>query len=363
MGRSICRRSASLTRVPLICLIGSIAFVGVGCCVGPLPMLPPPSADVSALNIETLPATADAYHHVPTIVTLPSGELLAAWVAGERELADDTRIVFSRRSAGPAGTWSAAATLADTPDRPDANPVLFRDDAGRLHLYYASMFGATFCESLILTRVSDDDGATWSPDRIAVPAVCTLLKNKPIILANGVWLMPAYVEATYASQFFASLDRGATWFALGPPLLSLPWNNLQPAVVQLADGSLLAHMRTVSGAGFTWEARSCDGIVWRPLPRVDLPNPGSGLDLIRLSTGHLVVAYNDSPTARTPLVVALSADEGRTWLPPKTLASGPGRFAYPSLVESADGMIHCVFSADTATIRHAQFNRAWLEAP
>jgi predicted neuraminidase len=92
------------------------------------------------------------------------------------------------------------------------------------------------------------------------------------------------------------------------------------------------------------------------------PNPNSGIDLIRLRNGHLVLAFNDSPRCRTPLRIALSQDEGCTWACVRTLEDGDGEFSYPALLQTRDGLVHCVYTYRRETIRHAQFSEQWLMA-
>lgn len=342
--------------LPPLFLFLAIAAALVGCSApSPLPADPSPPS----FALELIPTAGDPYNHTSSIAALPDGTLLTAWTTGQRELAEDTHIVLARKPNG--GAWESPVTVADTPDKPDANCVLFLDDRGRLQLLHSSMFANTFCTSTVMRQTSDDAGATWSAETPAIPAVCVLLRNKPIVLDHGRWLLPAYIEATYQSQFFFSLDRGATWLPNSAPILTLPYGNLQPAVIQRSNGSLFALARSAAGAGYSWEGKSHDGAAWLMQPRNDVPNPGSGLDMIKLSTGHLVVAFNDSATERTPLVVSVSADEGQTWSSPRTIEDGPPQLSYPSLAEGPDGLIHCTYSYRLEAIKHAAFNRAWAE--
>jgi predicted neuraminidase len=222
------------------------------------------------------------------------------------------------------------------------------------------MFGDTFCEGRVLARTSEDAGLSWTSDHPVFDATCVMIRNRPIVLRGGRWLMPAYVEAFYASQFWASDDGGNTWMS-GQPMVTLPNNNLQPAVVELADGSLLSLMRADGPDRSTWEGRSHDcGRTWSLQPRPDLPNPDSGLDLLRLSTGELVVAYNPSADQRRPLAVAFSTDDGHTWSAPRLIAEGPPQLSYPSFAAGPDGTIHVVYSDRLTAIGHVAFNRAWL---
>jgi predicted neuraminidase len=239
--------------------------------------------------------------------------------------------------------------------------VLFTPSPSQVFLYHVEMFGATFCQGSVVVQSSVDDGHSWSAPRLSLDAACIMVRNQPIVTTAGRWILPAYIQSIYQSQFWLSDDEGATWRPAAP-LFSLP-NNLQPAVAELCDGSLLALMRTAEG-GPTWQGRSGDGgETWSLCPHPDLPNPNSGIDLLRLAGGELILAYNHSTAERTPLVVRLSLDEGESWLPPKVVEEGDPQLSYPGLTQSADGLIHLVYTHRLENIQHAEFNLAWVLAP
>ncbi len=322
----------------------------------------PPSVEAPRFATGPIPTDPSRYpyNHAASIVELPNGDLFTAWGAGSRELGPDTVILASRRRAGQQA-WSPPVVVADRPDHANANPVLFVDRAGTVHLFHVEMFGPTFCLGTVVVQTSNDDATTWSLPRSAFDAICVMVRNKPIITRGGRWILPAYIQAVYQSQFWLSDDNGDHWRST-PARLTVP-NNLQPAVVELADGSLFALARTSSEGHSLWQARSTDaGQTWSLCPRPDLPNPNSGIDLLRLAGGDLVLAYNNSPTERTPLAAALSTDQGRTWLPARNIETGPGQLSYPSIAQSSDGTIHVVYSHRLTHIQHAEFNRAWLLA-
>jgi predicted neuraminidase len=290
---------------------------------------------------------------------MPGGDLLTVWGAGSDELAADTQILASRRNAA-GGEWSSPVVVADRPGFADANPVLFVDPDGGVSLFHVEMFGDSFCLGRVVVRTSSDAGRTFGPPRQAFDAVCTMVRNHPIVTRSGRWVLPAYQQAIYQSQFWTSDDAGQSWQAT-PPLLTLGNNNLQPAVVELADGSLFALMRSAGGRGAAWEGRSTDcGRSWRLAERPDLPNPNSGLELIRLSTGELLLFHNPDQRLRTPLSVSLSSDDGRSWASPRTIEDGPPQLSYPSAIQARDGTIHVVYSRRLERIQHAEFNLGWL---
>jgi predicted neuraminidase len=95
-----------------------------------------------------------------------------------------------------------------------------------------------------------------------------------------------------------------------------------------------------------------------PTPTV-LPNPNSGIDLLRLQSGRLLLAFNNSKTVRTPLNVAL-AEEDESWGWIQTIEDEPGEFSYPTLVQSDEGQIHMAYTYQREHIQHACFTEAWL---
>ena len=82
--------------------------------------------------------------------------------------------------------------------------------------------------------------------------------------------------------------------------------------------------------------------------------------MIRLANGHLALIYNDSSTERRPLLIALSADEGRTWPYRKILKEGDDTYSYPFAVQGPDGMIHLLYSLNRDKIMHITLNEAWV---
>ncbi len=136
--------------------------------------------------------------------------------------------------------------------------------------------------------------------------------------------------------------------------------NLQPAAVQLSGNHLLAFCRRggdyePGNDGNVVRTESLDGgRTWSPGIETEFPNPNAAVELIRLRNGHLLFVYNNSANDRTPLTAAISTDGGKSFPHKRNVAEGPGDFAYPSAVESQDGLIHITYTSDERTvIRHA----------
>ncbi len=94
--------------------------------------------------------------HGPTVVELPNGDLLSAWFQGSGERwADDVRIMGSRLKKGDT-IWSETFLMADTPEFPDINPVLFMDTKDRLWLMWYPVLANQWETSIPKYRISED---------------------------------------------------------------------------------------------------------------------------------------------------------------------------------------------------------------
>ena len=135
--------------------------------------------------------------------------------------------------------------------------------------------------------------------------------------------------------------------------------------MQLSDDFLIAYCRRGGNYepvkdGYLIRAESRDGgRTWSEGKDSEFPNPNAAVDFLKLKNGHLLLVYNDSMDHRTPLTVALSTDQGKTFPHRRHLAEGPGDFAYPTAIQTQDGQIHITFTSDERTvIRHAIFEES-----
>ncbi|HID89858.1 MAG TPA: hypothetical protein EYP52_09165 [Anaerolineae bacterium] len=139
---------------------------------------------------------------------------------------------------------------------------------------------------------------------------------------------------------------------------------MQPTVLRRNDGTLVAYMRENGPSKRIRVSESSDdGMTWGPVGATDLPNPGSGLDGVRLANGHWVLVYNDTTEGRHRLAVSLSDDEGRTWKWTRHLEKhATGSYHYPAVIQGRDGTIHVVYSyfvAGGKSMKHVAINEAW----
>jgi predicted neuraminidase len=294
--------------------------------------------------------------HASTVLQLSGGDILAAWFGGSWEGNPDVAIWMARRTA--AG-WQKPFVVAATWNVPLWNPTLFRRPDGRVLLFYKE--GKTIPQWRTMVKYSDDNGQTFSEARQMLsgdsldrgPA-----KNKCILLSNGNIAAPGSTEPAegelWDSFVDISKDGGETWH-LGPfiPVRRIDhhaanqvyhpkqcWGRglIQPTLWESQPGHIHALMRSSSAAIF--RSDSVDGgATWSCAYNTGLPNNNSGIDVVKLSGGALVLVSN--PVARdwgprTPLIISCSDDNGQTWQKICTLEDTQGEYSYPAVVSSGD---------------------------
>jgi predicted neuraminidase len=385
-----------------------------------------PKPEPAFHRTENLFAPEPWHNHGSCLVELPDGQLLACWFhgSGERK-ADDVKIEGARgHRSRTLNRWSARFTLADTPGYPDTNPALFLDPQGRLWLLYPTILANLWESALMKVHVSRDFQGPGVPRwersevlhvrpgpefeqtvRRTLPgleqtaAAAThwtdetrrevneyldamrqhtddklyrrlgwMTRAHPQVVGGNRLLVPLYHDGFSFSLMAFSDDQGAHW-RTSTPLIG--GGNIQPSVVQRNDGHLVAYMRD-NGAPpkRLLMAESRDrGETWAEVQDSEIPNPGSGAEVIRLADGSWLYVGNDTEDGRHRLALWLSPDEGRTWPWRRAVESEPvggGKsFSYPSAIQTRDGRLHVTYSAHSAQggcIRHVEVNRAWVQA-
>jgi predicted neuraminidase len=315
------------------------------------------------------------YKHPACMEELANGDLYLVYYGGEGEYAAGTAVFGARRERGTS-VWSTPRPIARDPIRPLGNGVIWRAPDGLVWLFYVVRDGATWSTSRIQFKTSDDDARTWSDGSVLSLEPGTMVRNRPIVLDDGSYLLPAYKETggdpevvgpESASMVFRFDPKSHAWSEGGR--IKSTRGNIQPAIVQLADRSLLAYCRRGGGylhdeVGHVIRSTSRDGgRTWEPGVDSSFPNPNAAVELIRLRSGSLLLVHNPSMNARTPLTVALSEDEGKTWPYRRNVAEGAGDFAYPSAFQAGDGSVHLVFTSHGRTVvNHAVFGEDWVRS-
>jgi predicted neuraminidase len=212
-------------------------------------------------------------------------------------------------------------------------------------------------------------------------------KNKAVIVDKTRMIIPLYSDGFSFSLMAITDDGGQTW-QFSEPLVGA--GNIQPSIAMKADGTLVAYMRDNGPPPKRLHiSQSKDkGLTWSLVTDSELPNPGSGADVVTLQNGHWALAYNDTESGRHSLAVSISTDEGKTWqytrhlerdMRDRQLATSS---SYPSIIQGrprflgdklapaeAGGTLHVVYSyhhndrnsGPNKTIKYVRFNEAWVQ--
>lgn len=229
---------------------------------------------------------------------------------------------------------------------------LMRMQNGDLGLFYFIRHG--FHNGKAWLRRSADEGGSWQEPVCCVPACGYYVTNndRVVRLENGRLIVPAAFHRTlygsgvekyrFSSRatafFYYSDDDGASWQESSPVSLAASGSltGLQePGVLELANGMLYGWART--DLGCQYEMFSSDsGQTWTPASPSFFTSPRSPLSIKRdPGTGNLLAVWNPVPEyltrpvqpvwngGRTPLVCAISPDDGRSWQEPLVLEDDP----------------------------------------
>jgi predicted neuraminidase len=282
--------------------------------------------------------------HASTLAETQDG-LVAAWFGGDHEGAKDVAIYASRRISDH---WSEPEKIADGAGHPCWNPVLFQPTNGPLLLFYK--VADRIQDWVGMMKTSPDGGRTWSAPRPLPPGILGPIKNKPIQLSDGSILCGSSEEdGCWRVHFECTKDLGLTWTRTSA-VNDATIGAIQPSLLPLGDRSLRAVGRTQQGRLFAIDSLD-EGQTWGVMRLLDVPNPNSGTDAIRLRDGRYLLVYNDTPHGRTPLNVAISSD-GEHWKRVLDLETKPGEYSYPAVIQTRDGKVHITYTWQRRRIRH-----------
>lgn len=412
-------------RLPFLCALALSFFCSVS-------LAPAAQSERPFHSAELLFPLEHWHNHSSCIVEAPNGDLLVCWFHGSGERQADDVIVEGARKRKGEKTWSPRFTMADTPGYPDTNCTMFVDPQNRLWLLWPTILANEWHTALMKYKISskwNGNGApVWDlqevlhvtpgqefPDTVnkamdrlqkstalsaeypseTIDAYIARLRKTagdklyrrlgwmtrahPFVLDGKRLIVPLYSDGFSFSLMAITDDWGKTW-RTSTPLVG--GGNIQPSIARRKDGSLYTLMRDNGPAPkrlHQSESRD-NGETWSEVTDSNLPNPGSGAEIIGLRNGHWALIYNDTERGRHSLAVSISDDEGKTWKWTRHLeldAPGPeaGSYHYPTILQARDGSLHASYSYHIhqskaqkdpqgkpmhKAIKHAHFNEAWV---
>ncbi|MFN0170101.1 MAG: exo-alpha-sialidase [Bryobacteraceae bacterium] len=328
------------------------------------------------------PANLFGFNHAPNVIVLPDGRLFAVWFSGPFEASVHQSVIGSY-SADQGRTWTRPEVMSDFPRRSDFDPALLSDgkrvwlffSAGRWNRYpFVSDEKNNVGENSfqIYVRTTDDSGRTWTPPVPAAIGRSYNCRNNGIRLTTGELILPIVKIRGGESGVLKSADGGKTWNHYGK--ITSPQGEDEPTIVELKSGAILMYLRT--GGGTLWRTVSRDkGETWSTPENTQIVAARSSHSLFRLKDGRIVLTHNASPSARTPLTMRISSDDGTTWGQPLILASVPEwrpggsdirrQVSYPTVAQLADGTL-VVLWADIGiadTVQYGDIQCARVRVP
>ena len=226
----------------------------------------------------------------------------------------------------------------------------------------------SWLEMPMVMQKSRDGGRTWDKPSLCTPENRYFVVNndRVIQLSSGRIMIPAAEHcnkiredgglyfAPAQTVFFYSDDLGKTFKESSILTLNVPccYSGLQePGVIEGRDGTLYGWARTDLGRQYAF--RSTDGGQnWtEPLPS-RFTSPMSPMSVKPTRKGWLAI-WNPVPTnnisgdlwrsatgGRTPLVCAISKDDGKSWSEPDIIENDPqAGYCYTAICETEDALL------------------------
>ncbi len=277
----------------------------------------------------------------------------------------DPAYLASRVSSDGGRTWSkeSVEVVANEGGMNVMSVSTLRLKDGALALFYLRKNSETDCRPVM--RVSRDEGKTWGAPRLCIPdaekSYYVLNNCRVARLASGRIVLPLCEHASKDGRLsdwagrlvcYFSDDEGVTWRRGRDHFATFDSEGKrvttqEPGVIELKDGRVLMYARTRHGRQwFYYSSDGCD--TWTRGEPGSLWGPCAPATVTRLSNGDLFAVWNDhegrqelvkkGPSwangLRTPLTLAISKDEGKTWINRRVLEGNPkGWYCYIAVRE------------------------------
>ena len=314
--------------------------------------------------------------HGANVVEKLDGDLFATWFGGSREGGRDV-VLWGADYSLATSSWSTPRRIISPAETSAAlgryiktvgNSVLVRGEAGVLWLYYVTVSVGGWAGSSLNVIATLDEGKTWGTPRRLITSpfanISTLNKSAAVHYADGSIALPVYHE--FIGKFAELLHIDKHGMLLDKIRVTSGRHSIQPLLLPVSAEKAIVLMRdTGPYPGHVLLSRSDDGGKhWSTDEKLQLPNPDSAVAGLRRPDGSLLLVYNDVEVGRNSLALALSRDEGKSWLKVRHFEQDgaiKSEFSYPFLIRSSDGNMHLLYTWNRKRIRHIVFNDAWVE--
>ena len=306
-----------------------------------------------------------------SFIRLNDGNLLFAYTAFEGDDWEDdcTAHISAVVSADEGESWSEKKVLFAKPE--GAKNIMsfsfLRMNNGDIGAFYI-IKNADGTDQIVLSR-SSDEGETWSEAKNCLACLdeqdyYVINNDRVIMLPNGRILFAAARHTVLTEHkefmpgiicFFYSDDDGETWVK-NETEFSCPFRDNhdgyeEPGLYVLPDGGIWCYIRT--SLGFQFKSLSDDnGESWSvPQPDLFFSSPCSPM-LVKACGKYTVAVFNPEPEhllrnesepwGRTPYVIAVSTDGGKTFDKQNVFYIEDDRsngYCYPAIIEVENGFL------------------------
>ncbi len=367
------------------------------------------SAQQTLLIIE--PTATQPRNSEGDLILLKNGALCLIYTRFTGGTADHSAADLAMRVSRDRGkTWSDDRIVVQHEGNGNVMSVsLLRLADGRIALFYCRKRSLEDCR--VLMRVSSDETATFGPatECITDEVGYYVLNNDRVVqLASGRLVVPVALHNKPGQErpdwagrvmCYLSDDIGKTWRRSDSVLTGHAPDGQrltvqEPGVVQLNDGRVMMFCRTNGGCQYVSFSRD-QGVTWTQLEPSALKSPVSPATIERIpwsaetgaaetgaaktgaaktEAGELLCVWNDHsgfhpfPAGkRTPLCIAASADEGKSWASSRIIERNPnGWYCYTAMMFMDDQIVLAYCAGDTKVgglnrLKVTSLSRSWLE--
>lgn len=301
----------------------------------------------------------------------------------------DPAYLASRFSEDEGETWSKEDEMV-IPNDGEMNVMsvsLLRLQNGSIALFYLRKNSIEDC--IPMMRISTDEAKSWSAP---VPCITDkngyfVLNNDRVIQLEDGRLMFSVAEHPNTDKGFVakgnlfcyySDDNGNTWTSSKMVPNNTEIITQEPGLIEMHDGRIMMYIRA-SGGVQQFSFSKDRGATWSPIEPSSIYSPLSPATIEKVpGTKDWIMVWNNNIGAdpalkkhRTPLAVAVSKDEGKTWGSIKNIEEDPeGWYCYTALYFlDPENLIlgHCAGNRTQGTglmvTNLTSLNKEWISSP